>query len=336
MERSDWAYIPPLIASEPGYSLYSPPERCGDIDYGCIWSATADPDTLYIKIDDDITYIHDNAIPQLIQSRIDNPDAFAISANLINSPLTGWLHYHLGAIHAYLPEMPTSRKSRPHRGLSKPTWRPSELPLYDHDLSQGTSPSQKMMKVPFMGHRWLPVKQNGPIDVLATPFGQVDSPRILEFEQLWRDWTLAAQQHYSLFQNLEDDAMHRYHLGPSGGLWNTQYKRFNLNFVAVWGRDVRANLPIDADDEEAFTVTLPHRTRRPLLIDTRAVVSHFHFYPQRTDVMMTDALDRYRAYANEKICARGNKKKPLPTSVRCSAFDSRPAEESARASKYQG
>lgn len=167
------------------------------------------------------------------------------------------------------------------------------------------------------------------------------------YEAAWKSWAVAAQQQYSLLKNLEDDAVDRYFFGSplefpldtanlssvalkhaaaaaskqgpgAEQLYDTMYKRYNLNFVALWGHDVRAALPIAADDEQDLTVTVPRRARRPFVIDTRAVVGHLSFYPQHDGVRETDLLDRWRAFANEMVCAPGNRKAPFD--LRCPGF----------------
>ena len=88
-----------------------------------------------------------------------------------------------------------------------------------------------------------------------------------------------------------------------------RYDRYNLNFLAVWGGDVAIQLPT-VDDERDFTVTNPKRLKRPLLVDTHALVAHFSFGPQ-VEVRTTDLLDRYRDLANELVCAADNQKQPV-------------------------
>lgn len=51
-----------------------------------------DPKALYLRIDDDICYMHPDAIPNLVKFRHDNPDYFCITANMVNSGLCSHLH----------------------------------------------------------------------------------------------------------------------------------------------------------------------------------------------------------------------------------------------------
>lgn len=103
--------------------------------------------------------------------------------------------------------------------------------------------------------------------------------------------------------------------GPGGEqLYDTQFERAGLGFVAIWGRDVKVALPLPLgydgdDDEEALTVTVPLRLNRPFVIDTRAVVSHLSFREQAAGIAETDLMDRFRALANEGVCLAGNEKK---------------------------
>lgn len=46
-------------------------------------------------------------------------------------------------------------------------------------------------------------------------------------------------------------------------------------------------------------------------MQTKAVAAHFTFEPQRY-VYHTDLLLRYRAYANERVCAADNQKEEFP------------------------
>ena len=85
--------------------------------YNAMW-ATVDKEPMYIKMDDDILYFDDEAIPNLVYSKLKHPEALNIGANLINCPETGWLHYRFGAIHAYLPELSRPKeRSRRSQGI---------------------------------------------------------------------------------------------------------------------------------------------------------------------------------------------------------------------------
>jgi hypothetical protein len=196
---------------------------------------------------------------------------------------------------------------------------------------------------PFPGHRWLPLTQNS-TSLLYTPMsrGTVDpwGPSV-------HNWAIAAQQHYSLLQNIENKTLHRYWVAPvppeGSGMWNTQYSRYNLNFIAIWGRDVTEgaqvrhvcetgthdpkastghghdgihdcrNVVISEmhDDEKNITADIPRASGRPMMIDVQALTAHMHFHDQEVGIQMTDLLDRWRAYVNENVCSV-NRQKRVP------------------------
>ncbi|KAI1638642.1 hypothetical protein F4809DRAFT_239335 [Biscogniauxia mediterranea] len=357
--QDDLAYLDRLVARRERYRIVNPGE-CQGSSYGCIWDPVVEDDTIYIKIDDDIVFIHPDTIPQLVHTRLKEPHPYAVSANLVNSPLTGYKHYDAGAIHPFRPDPHDAPRHR-----ASETWRPSErreFPLSELPGLDGNASSVTEAVLaehvdgapPYEGHPWLLVAGGSSARLPQTPMGINRARLERDGEEAvmgaaWRSWMIAAQQHYSLLQNLEDDAMWRYHFGaaiepgyPRSGeaalahetalrhaelhglgpgaeqLLDTAYVRYNLNFVALWGHDVRAALPIAEDDEQDITVTIPTRMQRPFVIDTRAVIAHLGFNPQQDGVRQTDLLDRWRAFANEMVCAPGDRKKPFDE--RCPGF----------------
>lgn len=64
----------------------------GDFFSGCV-----DDDTIYIRFDDDIVYIHPMAINELCRARVENPLPFLVYANIINNAICTHLHQRLGA-----------------------------------------------------------------------------------------------------------------------------------------------------------------------------------------------------------------------------------------------
>ncbi|KAI1451880.1 hypothetical protein F4805DRAFT_463351 [Annulohypoxylon moriforme] len=364
-KAEDIAWLNEFVKKDPLYK-FKALGSCGEEEtYGCIWENTVENSTLYIKIDDDILYIHHDTIPQLVHTRLAQPHPYAISAQLVNSPVTGLQQYHYGAIHPFLPD-PSPQPSR----KASTTWRPSKFGLYPADASLPDKPLD--VKPPYRGHPWLLLTNSthSTAALTHTPIGHWSANPgndPIAFGPGWKSWAAAAQQQYSLLYNLELNQMHVYHFGrplnylprdvnddgshsyyssdghyhvhqhhhyarvssngnsdggytgPGGEqLYDTQYERYNLNFVAIWGRDVRLALPIVSDDEQDMTVTVPLRLNRPFVIDTRAVVGHLSFYTQRAGIADTDLMDRWRAFSNENVCLAGNQKKPFDR--RCEGF----------------
>jgi len=241
--------------------------------------------------------VDDDAVPRLVHSLLAHPEAYAVASNLINSPVTHWLHYHTEAILPYLPE-PTA----PPAVRAEIQWRASKLPSYNGSISSVFNFSAPP---PYANHRWLPLPRTSH-NLLKTPIANASYDA---WGTAWDSWAMAAQQHYSFFENLENLELDRYWAGNSAGIWNMQFYHYNINFMAIWGRTVIAR-PFYYDDEKAMSEMVPKELGMPLLVDTHAIVSHYAFGKQ-PELLSTDVLARYRAYANEKVCSSKNQKTKL-------------------------
>lgn len=290
----------------------------------------------------------DDAIPNIVYTKLNHPNSLNVVANLINSPETGWLHYRLGALHAYLPETTPPKSDANSTSYGSKAWRASALPVWNEagemsfPLADKSDDNGKVLTPdqpgapPFKGHRWLPLPDDEK-NIYKTP---VDKTEYNAFGNDWKKWAIAAQVHYSFLENLENNQLGKYHFGTGlddkrEGIWNMNYERMNINFMAIWGKDVVDNVPFeDRDDEHVLSVALPLKLRRrelfflplppilppppppslniffltpppALLVNTHAIAAHFSFRTQH-EVYDTDLLDRYRAYANEMICKENN------------------------------
>ncbi|KAG8529541.1 uncharacterized protein KY384_006178 [Bacidia gigantensis] len=328
-KKPDLKWLAELVKGTEQYKSVDLPKEIepGRDGYNAGW-ATCEKGSLYIKIDDDIVFFDDHAVSNIVYSLMKHPEALNVEANLINSPETGWLHYRFGAIHAYLPEL-SRKKDRLNdfesygptawRASALPDWEGEEMSFHVAGVFNGKDDDGKKLPPdapgapPFKGHRWLPLP-DGDKNIWRTPMA------VSEYNANgndWQSWSLGAQAHYSFLQNLENDDLHLYHYGNGldpkhEGLWNMEYERMNINFMAIWGKDVLDNLPFRSfDDELALSVEVPHELKRPLLVNTHAIAAHFGFRSQ-AEMYDTDLLDRYRAYANENICTKDNQLKPIP------------------------
>lgn len=255
-------------------------------------------------------FVDDHALPEMIRATLEHPDAYAIMANIVNNKRSHWFHHAAGAIWPYLPDR--------HREEKWPldSWRPSELPRYQGRIPEKDTQFYPGYPPPFNGHRWLPLHAT-PEAMQRTPFsGDLPWPDyVLHGKGV--GWSVAAQAHYSLFENLERRTMGYYHFGAGlDKTFNLWYMRWNINFFAIRGSNI-ARRPfwgahaMGEIDEVMLTSVIPKELDMPTLVATRAVVSHYSFKGDRENVLKTDILDRYRAYANENVCARGNRKKPF-------------------------
>ena len=57
-----------------------------------------DDDTIYLRVDDDIVWIEDGAILNLINYRLENREPFIVCANIVNNTVIGRIHQNIGAL----------------------------------------------------------------------------------------------------------------------------------------------------------------------------------------------------------------------------------------------
>ncbi len=189
-------------------------------------------------------FIDNCTITELVATKRDHPEYLLVSANGINNPALSWVHYHLGAIHPYLPDF-----LPPAENLSA-SWRASELPEWQENALFNR---HEWFDAPYENHRWLPLGPDFTLD--GTP---ITTTTYSAAGPGWNNWAIAAQEHYSFLENLEKNELGRYNFG----IWDYQYERLSINMIAIWGDDVVDNLPFPRDDEQYLTVDLPKKLGR--------------------------------------------------------------------------
>lgn len=215
-----------------------------------------------------------------------------MSANVVNQPMISWMHWTLGAVLPYLPD--TENEYPEVQSGEFLDWRASKLPTYDgpedmKDILKWQSPDDKM-------HRWLPLRNRKDHILDGTPIVKTEYD---PFGRGLAHWQIAAQQHYSFFENLENNELEKYMYN----IWDFQYKRVGIQFIAIMGSDINQAKPVSRDDEQHFGVTMPQKFGRHAVADGRAIVAHYSFGPQSVKMPTTDVLARYRSYARENVCA---------------------------------
>ena len=124
--NEDISYLHQLIVQHPNIYSIKNASNLGwtfDTHY-----RNLDPNRYYVKMDDDILYIHPNAIESMLAAKLDNPAAMFISANIINHPNFGVLHLHLRALINVNDTLPTV----PETGLPDYKWEKSEYAKLHH------------------------------------------------------------------------------------------------------------------------------------------------------------------------------------------------------------
>jgi hypothetical protein len=259
-------------------------------------------------------FIEDGAVKSLVETRLNNPEPLLVSANVINHPLLTWVHYHLGALRPYLPELKQSQSPS-----DSPSWRASELPDWDGPKDFKIEPEIDF-KAPYKGHRWLPVRK----ERATTDHTPIEMTEYDPGGKTLKKWPVAAQEHYSFLEHLESDPGLKQYRFP---LWDVLYARSSINMIAFMGNDILDNLPIPNDDEWFFTTQLSAKLGRRKstfhtfflisirtsliivilqdnVVDGDAIAVHFSYGPQKAGLESTDLLARYKAYADENVCGK--------------------------------
>ncbi|KAB5526428.1 hypothetical protein GE09DRAFT_1178171 [Coniochaeta sp. 2T2.1] len=295
-DQDDLAYLEDLLKTSPKYSKHVPQGEYDSHWWFGNWEAVSERDAVYVKIDDDVVFVEDDTISTIVNRLVDNPQYFAVSANVVNNPALSWVHNRLGVYEPYWPEMkkPVAQPPR--------SWRASELPAYDGPAAgpEGFDPAGST-PAPYQGHRWLPVRlwlgeayniTTNPASTLTyDPFG----PSL-------HNWAAGAQTHYSFLHHLEQRDTYKYKFDT----WDYLYERLSINFLALRGGDILDVFPFpQSDDEDYLTRVRSKELGRRVIVDGTGLAVHFAFGPQRKahdghGLAWTDALDRYGAYADEK------------------------------------
>jgi hypothetical protein len=89
----DIAFIDQYTQSHPDFKKISIPGHIigKPAAYTHMFSLMAEPDTIYIKLDDDLIYLSPGFFEELVEYRIANPEYLCIYPWVINNPLCNWL-----------------------------------------------------------------------------------------------------------------------------------------------------------------------------------------------------------------------------------------------------
>lgn len=189
-------------------------------------------------------FIDDYAIPELLKTVLEHPEAHSVVSNNVNNRWNYWHHHRTNAIHPYLAEQDPSSK------WPINTWRPSQLPFYKDDLPPKMFNFSREYKIPNSGHRWLPLEQtqSRAESVSHTPWGPWLPNPMFHTGKESASWGVVAQAHYSFFENLERGQLNKYYFGNGeDGVWNLWYSRWNINFFAITGKNVLLKVSIFLD-----------------------------------------------------------------------------------------
>lgn len=248
---------------------------------------------MYIRIDGDTVFMEDHTIPTIVKTKLDNPDTLMVSANVVNEGALASLHSHHGVALPYLPELHHAKQPSRSKSQLDHDWRASSLPRWEGPASFRVTEG---FRPPFEGHRWLlPAESRSDRDPISSSVYTSTGPNMTE-------WTVSAQQHYSFLHHLESKELNLYKFP----LWTDPTEPTSHNFGCFWGRDSGALNRIfehKLGSEELLDAWMDENGNRPsITIDGKGLVSHYSASLGASGLDATDLIDRYRAYAQEKVC----------------------------------
>jgi hypothetical protein len=138
----DISYIHSLVCRYPDFfAIEQSKQICkGKIDINNIYTHLNDSGVIYIKLNDDICWMDDNAIENLINFRIEHPEYFLIYPMIINSGRTACLHLIMG----HLPMTLTGEWSGPYRDYFDISKYPAEVSQKIHECFLDTLSKDKV------------------------------------------------------------------------------------------------------------------------------------------------------------------------------------------------
>ncbi|KAK2672763.1 hypothetical protein RAB80_010306 [Fusarium oxysporum f. sp. vasinfectum] len=245
----------------------------------------------YVKIDDDILWIDDTAIPNLVTRKVDHPEDFVVSGNIINNPPLGFMHFRIGALHPYFPE--SEQPSYVTNGADY--WKPSRHGFWDGPKNFTLDIEKPPPAWP--QHRWLRVQDDTMI--YQTP---INNLKYEVWGSSYQAWSIAAQMHYSLLENIENNALDLYKFEKP---WTMYGDRIRINFMCIYANDILdtdpEHWPKGRGDEDMIVLDLPKKLRRPVIVQGDALAAHFQ-YKHQGGLGDTDLLKRYLALAQDRYC----------------------------------
>lgn len=107
IDPKDIAYMESMVAENPKVKIYRIGEAINSLGFydtynplktHLFFGNAQDDDTIYIRFDDDIVWAAEDAIEKICKARIDNPKAFVVTPNIVNSTVCNSYHQENGAL----------------------------------------------------------------------------------------------------------------------------------------------------------------------------------------------------------------------------------------------
>eukprot|EP00884_Botryococcus_braunii_P021796 jgi/Botrbrau1/82/Bobra.0022s0072.1 len=247
-------------------------------------------DRLFVKIDDDIVYIHEGTLEALVAAKLQRSELAVVSANVVNHPILSFVHSHLGALMPFAPAVQTRE------------WCPPGHP-FDNCTREGL----RLPPCKAADCEWALIR--GP-DGAPAPLDNLTVSWIGERGCYWTDWRCAAVAHNSFLRRWEEGSLATFDF-PS---WDFSFPDFtaqwSINFFAFNSSFVPGPPPTNAtehSDEVILGIFEPLRQRRHCAAVGETLVVHFGYYPQNAWLeLYTNLLQKYAHVAKQELTYHRN------------------------------
>uniref|UniRef100_A0A7S1S656 Uncharacterized protein n=1 Tax=Alexandrium catenella TaxID=2925 RepID=A0A7S1S656_ALECA len=227
-----------------------------------IYSICTDPETVYIKIDDDIVYIADAAIPAMVRERRRGRCGI-VSANVVNHAILSAVHQDVGALRNFFPP----------------------------DDAEGAGAGA--------GQGWVRADDQLPLGAV-TKHAQSDCVWRLWQCAAWMHESLLSRLADGT-ECAYDFGWHDFHAHGHGAYRGERfvplaYTRWSINMIALRTEDLKeASLAeLAEDDESELAVMVHHRTGKRACAVGQALVAHLSYARQEDGLLEhTNVLERY-------------------------------------------
>lgn len=274
--QEDLEYLQQLVADHG--PVYNIPQVTGR-RLAKIYSVCEDPDTVYIKIDDDVVFLADEAFPNMVRERLRGRCGL-VSANVVNHAILSAVHQDVGAIRNFF--MPPDEWVAAEENVGSKDWRKPRWLHSDEGLAMGVIMKQAQSQC------------------------------------VWAMWECGAWMHESFLSRLADGTdcaydfgWHDFHAHGHGNFLGDRfvplpYTRWSINVIAFKKEDLAEARAADLaeDDEAELSVMVHHRMGKRACAVGHALAVHFSYSRQDDGIMEnTDLLARYDALSLELAAA---------------------------------
>lgn len=227
---------------------------------GYFYEQMTDPDAIYLRLDDDIVYVHEDAVERLVVHRIEHARGVASFPVMWNNAIISWFAQQAGAIPA---------------AGTRTAWTTG--PTYWSEEAKDAPITAEQYVWPAVGQPYC-----------MDPVGWADGRFAVALHRLLLDRVRGGRvEECFIYQDMP--------LPPGTQFSVSTFASSGKLYAGL----ERPGVLVPDEEENWHTVHQPAVLGEPNIIVGNALVSHYTFFPQGAVVRATDILDQYRALSTD-------------------------------------